>query len=214
MKKAIIIGATGMVGTQLIQLLIENEEYSEIVSLVRRPGGVKSPKLVEHVINFDMPETWSKYMSGDVLFSTLGTTIAQAKSRDAQYRVDFKYQYSVAEIAANNNVPHYVLVSSAGANSNSKVFYSRIKGELEDAVRKLPFEYTHILRPSILAGNRIQNRTGEKAGIQIMNALNKVGLFKRYRPIDANIVARAMIQAAERKQSATFTLDEVFKLAD
>lgn len=214
MKKAIVIGATGMVGTQLIQSLIENEEYSEIVSLTRRPGGIKNPKIAEHVINFDMPETWSKYVSGDVLFSTLGTTLAQAKSKEAQYRVDFTYQYTVAEIAANNGIPHYVLVSSAGANSKSSAFYVRIKGELEDAVRKLPFEYISILRPSILTGHRIQNRTGEKLGIQIMNGLNKVGLFKRYRPVKASIVAKAMINAAKEKHSSTYTLDEVFKLVE
>jgi uncharacterized protein YbjT (DUF2867 family) len=214
MKKAIIIGTTGMVGNQLIQSLIESEDYSEIVSLVRRPGEIKYPKLTEHVINFDMPDTWSKYVSGDVLFSTLGTTIAQAKSKEAQYRVDFTYQYTVAEIAAKNGVSHYVLISSAGANSNSKAFYMRMKGELEDAVRKLPFEYISILRPGILEGVRIQNRAGEKIGIQIMNGLNKVGLFKRYKPIKAESVAKAMIMAVNQKKSATYTLDEVFKLIE
>jgi uncharacterized protein YbjT (DUF2867 family) len=161
-----------------------------------------------------MPDTWSKYVTGDVLFSALGTTIAQAKSKEAQYRVDFTYQYTVAEIAAKNGVSHYVLISSAGANSNSKAFYMRMKGELEDAVRKLSFEYISILRPSILAGVRIQNRIGEKIGIQIMNGLNKVGLFKRYRPIKAEFVAKAMMMAVKQNKSSSYTLDEVFKLID
>lgn len=209
-----MIGTTGMVGTQLIQSLIENDDYSEIVSLVRRPGGLKHSKLTEHVINFDMPDTWSKYVSGDVLFSSLGTTIAQAKSKEAQYRVDFTYQYTVAEIAANKGVSHYVLISSAGANSNSKAFYLKMKGELEDVVSKLPFEYISILRPGILDGARIESRAGEKIGIQIMNGLNKMGLYKRYKPIKAESVAKAMIMAVKQKKSATYTLDEVFKLIE
>jgi uncharacterized protein YbjT (DUF2867 family) len=213
MKKAIVIGATGMVGTQLVQALIENKEYSEILSLVRRPGGITNPKLTEQVIDFDAPDTWSALVTGDVLFSALGTTIAQAKSKDAQYKVDFTYQYTVAKIASANRVSRYVLVSSGGANAASKAFYIKMKGELENAVLSLPFEVISILRPSILAGNRIQNRPAEKIGIIIMTGLNNLGLLKRYKPIQASIVAKAMIMAAESKQSATYTLDEVFKLA-
>jgi len=214
MKKAIVIGATGMVGTQLIQALIENEDYSEILSLVRRPGGITNPKLTERIINFDEPETWSQLVTGNVLFSTLGTTIAQAKSKGAQYKVDFTYQYTVAKIAAENGVTHYVLVSSAGANSTSKTFYIKMKGELENAVLSLPFEIISIIRPGILAGNRIQNRPAEKIGIIIMKGLNNLGLLKRYRPIHASIVAKAMIMGAKARQSATYTLDKVFKLAE
>ena len=214
MKKAIVIGATGMVGTQLIHALIENEDYSEILSLVRRPGGITNPKLTERVINFDEPETWSSLVTGNVLFSALGTTIAQAKSKDAQYKVDFTYQYAVAKIASENGVTHYVLISSAGANSTSNAFYIKMKGELENAVHSLPFEIISIIRPGILSGNRIQNRPSEKIGIIIMNGLNNLGLLKRYRPIHAKIVAKAMINGAKAKQSATYTLDEVFKLAE
>jgi len=214
MKKAIVIGATGMVGTQLIQSLIKNKNYSEILSLVRRPSGFTNPKLTEQVINFDEPETWKKQVTGDVLFSTLGTTIAQAKTKEAQYKVDFTYQYTVAKIAAENGVTHYVLISSAGANSKSKIFYTKMKGELEKEVQKLPFEIISIIKPSVLVGDRIQNRPGEKMAYTLLNILNKIGFFKRYRPIHAIIVAKAMIVAAETKQSSTYTLEEVFKLAE
>jgi len=214
MKKAIVIGATGMVGIQLIQSLIKNKNYSEILSLVRRPSGFTNPKLTEQVINFDEPETWKKQVTGDVLFSTLGTTIAQAKTKEAQYKVDFTYQYTVAKIAAENGVTHYVLISSAGANSKSKIFYTKMKGELEKEVQKLPFEIISIIKPSVLVGDRIQNRPGEKMAYTLLNILNKIGFFKRYRPIHAIIVAKAMIVAAETKQSSTYTLEEVFKLAE
>jgi len=214
MKKAIVIGATGMVGTQLIQLLIQDEDYSEIVSLVRRASGITDSKLTERIINFDDPETWKKYLSGDVLFSALGTTIAQAKTKNAQYKVDFTYQFTVAKNAAKNGVTHYVLVSAAGANSTAKPFYMKMKGELENAVQRLPFERISILRPGLLYGERIQKRPGEKIGFMIMNGLNVLGLFKRYKPIEAHKVAQAMIHAAKLKKSSKYSLDEVFKLAE
>lgn len=214
MKKAIIIGATGMVGTQLIQLLIENEEYTEIVSLVRRESGIKNPKLKEHIINFEEPEKWNKLVTGDILFSALGTTISQAKTKAAQYKVDVTYQFSVAQIAAKNGVSHYVLISAAGANYKSKSFYLRMKGELEKSIQKLPFEIISILRPGLLAGNRIQNRPAEKISYILLNALNKLGLFKRYRPIQAHLLAKAMNMATKQKKSSVYILDEVFKLIE
>lgn len=214
MKKAIVIGGTGMVGTQLIKQLIENETYSEIVSLVRRGSGVTHPKLFEHIVNFDQPESWSYLITGDVLFSTLGTTIAQAKTKEAQFKVDYTYQFIVAEIAAKNGVSSYVLISSAGANSNSKAFYMRMKGQLEDAVQRLPFKVISLIRPGQLAGNRTEKRIGEKIGLSVMYFLNKLGLFKRYKPILAYQVAQAMINAAEKKQSGIYNLDDVFQLAE
>lgn len=213
MKKAIVIGATGMVGQQLIKKLIENAEYTEIISLVRRRTIETHPKLKEQIINFDQPETWKHLVTGDVLFSTLGTTIAQAKTKDAQYKVDYTYQFITAEIAAKNGVPTYVLVSSAGANSKSKVFYPSIKGKLEDAVKTLPFQVISIIQPGQLDGMRAEKRSAEKIGLSVMYALNKIGLFKRYKPILGCEVAKAMICAAEKKQSNTYTLDEVFQLA-
>ena len=130
MKKAIVIGATGLVGSELIQLLIHDEYFTGIVSLVRRASGITDPKLTERIINFDEPATWKKHVTGDVLFSALGTTIALAKTKEEQYKVDFTYQFTVAKIAAQNGVTHYVLVSAAGASSTAKPFYMKMKGEL------------------------------------------------------------------------------------
>jgi uncharacterized protein YbjT (DUF2867 family) len=214
MKKAVVIGGTGMVGTQLVKQLIESPEYSEIVSLVRRSSGLSHPKLSEKIIDFDQPENWKSLISGDVLFSTLGTTIAQAKTKEAQYKVDFTYQYVTAEIAAKNGIPTYVLISSAGANSKSKAFYMNMKGQLEEAVQLLPFKVISIIRPGQLAGNRTEKRLGEKIGLSVMYGLNKIGIFERYKPIQAWQVAKAMINAGNKIQSGTYTLGQVFKLAE
>lgn len=214
MKKAIVIGASGMVGTQLIQLLLKNNSYSEILSLVRRPTGVKDPKLTELVIDFDHLDVWSEQLKGDVLFSTFGTTISQAKSKDAQYHVDFTYQYNVAEIAAKNGVKKYVLVSSAGASSKSNSFYLCMKGKLEDAVQTLGFEVINIIRPGQLAGQRVKKRLGEQIALTIMTFLNQLGILKNYKPIQAEEVAAAMIVAANKTDSGIYTLSELFELAN
>lgn len=212
MKKAIVIGGTGMIGSELVKQLIDNVEYYVIISLVRRPSGVSHPKLVERIVDFDHPESWRNLITGDVLFSTLGTTLANAKSKEAQYKVDFTYQFVVAQIAATNLVPNYVLVSSAGANAESKSFYLNMKGKLDLAVQTLNFQCISIFRPGQLAGNRIEKRFGEKLALMLMRALNSIGMLKRYQPIHAQQLAKSMINAASLKKSKIYTLKEVFQI--
>ncbi|HPT43936.1 MAG TPA: NAD(P)H-binding protein, partial [Paludibacteraceae bacterium] len=196
MKKALIIGATGMVGAELTRQLLEDKNYGEIVSFVRRASGVSHPKLTEHIVDFDKPENWKELVTGDVLFSAMGTTIANAKTKDNQYKVDFTYQYETVRMASENGVPVYVLVSSAGASSRAVAFYMNMKGELEDAVKKLPFQYLHIFRPGQLDGDRKENRAGERIALKLMYVINKAGIARRYRPIHATQLAKAMIIAA------------------
>lgn len=212
MKKAIVIGSTGMVGMQLIQQLLIDENYSEVISLGRRSTGILHTKLTEYIIDFDQPENWKQLVQGDVLFSTLGTTLKAAGSKTAQYKVDFTYQYLVAQLAAANDVKYYVLVSSAGANVKSRNFYLRMKGALEEAVKKLAFDYISILKPGQLDGNRKEKRLGEKIGLHLMYALNSVGLLKRYQPIQAHEVAKAMRLAAEKESHTSYELNELFEL--
>ncbi len=210
--KAIVIGSTGMVGTQLIKQLVDSEDYSEVVSLVRQKGEMVHPKLTEIVVDFDRPEQWSGFVTGDVLFSTMGTTLAAAGSKESQYKVDFTYQYQTAEAAAKNGVKACVLVSSAGASAKSPVFYSKMKGELDEAVAKLGFVQLVILRPGQLWGDRKAKRPSEKMALKVMFALNKVGLFRKYKPIHASEVSKAMLAVVKTKRSGIFTLDELFTL--
>ncbi len=212
--KAIIIGASGMVGTQVLDLLLSSETYTEVVSLVRRKSGISHPKLSEYVIDFDQPKTWEHLVKGDVLFSCLGTTIAKAKSTQNQFKVDFTYQFQTAEIAAQQGVSTYALVSSAGANANSKAFYMQTKGKLDDAVKQLNFKSLIILRPGQLFGARTEKRLGESLGLSVMFAMNKLGILKKYRPIHARQVAQAIIIAVGLNKTKIYTLNEVFTLLE
>ena len=214
-KTAIIIGATGLVGSSLVKELVDHRDYEEIRILHRRTTGVKHDKIDEHIIDFDTPSTYQELVKGDVLFSSLGTTIKKAGSQDAQYKIDFQYQYDLAKAASENGVKSYVLISSSGANAKSSIFYSRIKGELEEAVKKLNFEKIVILQPSVLDGDRKEVRFGESVGIVLGKLLSWIPGIRKYRPIHSTIVAKAMINALELSSEGihTYQLEELFELA-
>jgi uncharacterized protein YbjT (DUF2867 family) len=216
MKTAVLLGATGMVGTALLNQLIADQEYAKIIAIVRKPLKIEHPKIEQQVIDFDKPESYRDLVKGDVLFSSFGTTIKKAGSKENQYKIDFTYQYEIAEAGAANGIKNYVLVSSAGADSNSSIFYSRIKGELDQAVRNLNFDHVTILRPSMLDGDRNEKRTGEQIGLKIMNVLLPwLPYFKKYRPIHAAIVAKAMLNSAglAKDKYRIYELEQIFELA-
>lgn len=192
-KVANVIGASGLVGHELVAQLLAHPEFEKVRSFVRRPSGKTNAKLEEFVIDFDKPENWSSLVTGDVLISSLGTTIKTAKTKENQYRVDFTYQYEFAKAAAANGVPAFILVSSMGANPKSSVFYSRMKGELEVAVSELPFQKTVIFRPSILDGDRKESRPMEKISLSVMRSLTKV-MLKKYRPTPVDVLAGKIIR--------------------
>jgi uncharacterized protein YbjT (DUF2867 family) len=215
MKTAIVLGATGLVGKQLLKKLLVNYSFSRVKIFVRRTTGIKDPKLEEHIINFDQPEEWKQLVTGDVLFSAFGTTLAKAGSKEAQYKIDYTYQYQMAAIAAENKVPAYVLISSAGASPSAMVFYSKMKGDLERDVIRLLFERIHIIRPGLLAGDREEKRMGEVIGEKVLNVFAWIPALKKYKPIRDTEVADAMIHAAlkEDKGIYRYTLQDVFDLA-
>ena len=190
-----VIGGSGLVGQQLILQLLDHPEFVKVRSFVRRPSGMAHPKLEEIKIDFDQLQSWKHLVQGDVLFSTLGTTIKTAKTKENQYKVDFGYQLKFALAAFGNNVPTYVLVSSLGANSYSRVFYSRMKGELEEAVSKLSFKKLIIFQPSILDGKRTENRTGEKIMLAITHFVTQF-MLKKYQPTRVDLLAAKMIAAS------------------
>lgn len=212
-RRAILIGATGLIGSELLNLLLADSSYSQVKVLHRRSTGISHPKLDEHVVNFDDPDSWNHLLEGDDLYSALGTTIKKAGSQQEQYKVDFTYQFEAAKDAAENGVKKYALVSSAGASSKSRLFYSKLKGELDEAVKSFPFESILIFRPSILAGERKEKRPAEKFGMILAKVFTKVPGLHKYRPIPARTVAHAMINSvkSDLKGYNIFEMDEVFE---
>ncbi len=214
--KAIVAGATGLVGRRLLHILLEDIRFESIHILVRRSTGLKHPRLTEHLIDFEKPEKWKTLVKGDVLFSALGTTLRKAGSKENQFRVDYTYQYELAKAAAANGIPDFALVSSAGANPGSFIFYSKMKGELEAAVQQLKFRRVFIFRPSFLEGNRLEKRKAEKFLLILAKIITSV-FFRKYKPIRARIVAQAMINAIfsgeEEPGTTIYHPEELFYLA-
>ena len=196
--KAVIIGATGATGSALVQLLLEDETFSEVKALVRRPLQQQHPKLITRVIDFNQPEKWQHEVTGDVAFSCLGTTLKDAGSKVAQYKVDYEYQYAFAKAARDNNVPYFMLISASMANPKSLVFYSRMKGQLEKAITALHFEHLIIFRPGLLSRPDTQ-RKGEKISESIVKWLNNVGLLKNMSPLPVRQLAQLMLHYAKNK---------------
>ena len=211
--KALIIGATGATGKDLLSQLLADDTYAEVHCFVRKPLALTHPKLHAHVVNFETPEAWSDLLHGDVAFSCLGTTLAVAGSKDAQWRVDYDYQYAFAEHCKNNGVPTFVLVSAAGAKAQSKLFYNRMKGALEEAVKKLNFPRLLIFQPSILIRSN-SDRSGENFTVKAFKFLNKLGILKRYRPMPTEVLAEKMLSAVYNSPKGTFTfaLNKIFSL--
>ena len=211
--KALIIGATGATGKDLVTQLLADDTYSEVHCFVRKPLPLSHPKLHAHVVNFDTPETWADLVRGDVAFSCLGTTLAVAGSKEVQWRVDYDYQYAFAQQCKANGVPTFVLVSAAGAKAQSKLFYNRMKGQLEDTVKALGFPSLLIFQPSVLIRSN-SDRGAENFSVKAIHFLNKIGLFKRYRPMPTEILAEKMLSAVYNSPKGTFTfaLNKIFEI--
>jgi len=215
MTKAIVIGATGLTGSALLQQLLANDHFSAITAILRRSADISHPKFNEVIVDFEQPELWINYVQGDVAFSTLGTTKKEAGSFPAQYRVDYDYQYEFAKAAELNDVKSFILLSSIDANANSGIAYTRMKGELDNAVNALKIPRVRIIRPSLLDGNRSRMRPFEFLSIAAARWVAGLGIARQYRPIPVESVAKAMIAAyfdGEEKRHI-YEGEAVFKLA-
>jgi uncharacterized protein YbjT (DUF2867 family) len=200
-RTASLVGATGLVGGCCLQHLLEDPSYNEVRAIVRRPIHLNHPKL--RVIEADFDRLSGPSLGTDDVFCCLGTTIRKAGTREAFRKVDFDYPVNAATLAAKQGSRQFLLVSALGANPGSRVFYNRVKGEVEEAISRLPFAAVHIFRPSMLLGERAEFRPGEKAGAALMTSLSflMVGKWKKYRAIEADVVARAMVTAARQGRS-------------
>jgi len=214
---AIVIGATGITGKPLTKKLLASEHYSKVIAFTRRAIGFKHPKLVNHVVDFDAMAEWSALVKGNDLFAAMGSTLSQAGSKKAQYRVDYTYQAGVIKAAAENGVARLFLVSSPQASIKSPFFYSRMKAELDNFAQSMPFTTLVYFRPSIIRGDRPDNRPGEKIGGLISEHLATwVPGMQKYRPIKGKTLARAIANCATNELPQgrhDYELDEIFALA-
>jgi len=210
-KTALIIGATGLVGCALLEQLVEAKHSCKIITLTRRPLEHHSSNVINHVVDFESLDDHALLFKGDMLFSCLGSTLKQAGSIAAQRKVDLDYQLKAAQLAADNGVEHYLLVSSSGANAQSKSAYFNMKGELEAQVRALGFKRISIFQPSLLVGDRNEFRLAEKLGAWLLPCICWLLGLQRFRPISGEQVARKMclISSQPGPEHAVFSLDEV-----
>lgn len=212
-KTAILIGATGLVGSNVLKELQESSEIGQILVFGRRSINSSYGKVKEYIIDFDRIGDYGNLIRGDVLFSCLGTTLKAAGSKEAQFKVDVTYQDEFARMAATNNVPDYYLVSAPGADKKSKIFYSRIKGELEDRIQGYGFVTVRFFRPSILTGSREHERKGEKWAAWFMNTIGRyLPFISQYKPISGTEVAKAMVTEYLRNTPEAFKIYELDKI--
>ncbi|MCR4029861.1 MULTISPECIES: NAD(P)H-binding protein [Flavobacterium] len=204
--KALIIGATGATGKELVDQLLEDKDYTSVSVFVRRPFGKSHPKLTEHVIDFSDVNAFQELITGDVLFSCIGTTLKDAGSKEKQWEIDFDIPAQFSAIAKTNKVNSLVLVSSYGASSKSSVFYSKMKGELEENIEKLDFPQYIIFRPGPLIRQNT-DRVGEKISVGVIKILNAIGLFKNLKPITTAFLAEKLAKSPKVIPPGTTTLE-------
>lgn len=203
--KALLIGATGATGRDLLELLLKDEEIHQVDVFVRRELNFKHEKLNSHIIDFNKPEEWKHLVKGDVLFSCLGTTLKIAGSKEAQWKIDYEYQYQFAKLAKENNVNSYVLVSAANASSKSSIFYSKMKGQLEDDVKTLKFLKTIIFNPPLLIRENT-DRKMEVLGAKIIAFFNNLGIFCSQKPLSTKLLAEAMLKSVKDLKNGDYSI--------
>jgi len=208
-QKAIIVGASGSIGNQVLKQLLTNEGYSEVLILVRKDIGIQHPKLQQLILNFEEINKYSAQITGDVVFCCLGTTKSQTPDEVEYKKIDYQYPLDVAWIAQTNGAKSYHLISAIGANKDSSTFYIRTKGEVERDLKAVPFESIYIYRPSLLDGERKEKRTVEKISNAVMKVINPLlfGGMKKYRSIKVETVANAMIQNSFATKNGIFVYE-------
>ena len=196
---ALVLGATGLVGRRCLDLLLGDDAYGRVVVLARKPAPREHPKLRWHVTDFARVHEYGRLLGVDNVFCCLGTTIRAARSREAFHKVDFGYVVGAARATAESGARQLLLVSALGADAHSRVFYNRVKGEAERAIRDLPFRGTQIFRPSLLLGQREEFRLGERVAALTLAPLSLLlsGTARKYRPVRATAVAEAMVRVAK-----------------
>jgi uncharacterized protein YbjT (DUF2867 family) len=203
MKTALVAGSTGLIGSQLLQLLLTDTYYDVVKAISRKPLEISHPRLENIVLDFDRLTEYRDKLKADDVFCCLGTTIKKVKTKEKFRKVDFDYPVELAKLTRTNGTEQYLLVSALGADKNSKIFYNQVKGDVEEAIGKIGFTTFHIFRPSLLMGDRSESRSGEEAGKVFFKYLGFL-VPRKYKGIDSVKVARAMQQLAAKPQQGIY----------
>jgi len=198
--RALVIGATGATGRELVKQLLADARFTEVVAFVRRPYFDEQPKLIECIVDFENLAASADYIYGDVAFSCLGTTLKDAGSKAAQWHVDHDYQLEFAQWCQTKEVRHFLLLSAVGVDPNSNFFYNKMKGVLEMEVRALHFDQLTIVQPGLILRPN-SDRVGEVFAGKVLLFFNKLGLFKRYAPISTAKLASIFVRESKVKGS-------------
>ena len=197
-KTAIILGATGLTGNILLNKLLGDNRYRNIKIFTRSPLRFENPKVTEILCDLFELDNYKENFHGDEVFCCIGTTTKKTPDKELYKKIDLGIPVSAAKLCKINGIKTIAIISATGANAKSSIFYNRTKGEMEEAVLEQKIENTFILRPSMIGGNRKEFRIAEKIGTILMKVLNPlfVGSLRKYRLIDADIIANAMIKLA------------------
>lgn len=210
--KALITGATGATGKDLVATLLQDPAFTSVVTFVRRPGTYRHPKLTEIVTDFDNLAAVATHIQGDVWFSCLGTTLKQAGSQANQWHIDYELAVQFATIARFNKVGAVVLLSAYGALATSRVFYSRMKGKLEEAIESMQFDRLIIFRPGLLL-RKDTDRWEERVSARLLALANSLGLIRKFRPLPTALLATKMAKAVKELSAGKHIIElaQVFR---
>ena len=205
-NKAVIVGASGLIGSKLLYILLHESYYDEVLILVRNELPINHKKLVQLVIDFDKLGDHTAAITGHAVFCCLGSTRKKTPDLEVYRKIDHDYPLKLAQLAAQNGVEQYHLVSAIGANSHSTNFYTKMKGEVEEDIENVGSNCLHIYQPSVLTGDRKESRPTERFIIGLMKVIDPllVGGLRKYRSISAGTVARAMFNESIKKQEGVF----------
>jgi uncharacterized protein YbjT (DUF2867 family) len=216
-KRAVIAGASGLIGGELMNILLEGQAFDEVLVVVRKKLLINHEKLSQLVIHFDQMEDYEKSISGDVFFCCLGSTQKKTPDKTLYYKIDHDYPLCLARLAVKNGCGQFHLISAISANVSASGFYSRMKGETARDISQLDIRALYIYEPSLITGDRKENRAGERFAAALMKVVNPFffGSWKKYRSILAADVARVMVeqsvQAEPGKWLIQFALPELIK---
>jgi len=205
-NKAVIAGASGLIGSELLQLLLQSQQYDKVLALVRNELPLNHKKLVQLVVNFDQLDQHQASINGHAVFCCLGSTRSKTPDLSVYRKIDHNYPLKLAQLAKQNKIPHYHLVSAIGANSKSGNFYTQLKGETEDDIQQVGIRSLHIYQPSLLTGDRKEFRLTEKVATIAMKLIDPLlfGPLQKYRSIQVKTVAQAMYRQSLNIEEGVF----------